>query len=160
MVQNAEARLLTNTKERDHKTHILASLHWLPVKQRIVFKIVLCIFKVINSLAPEYIKDLLVVQSSSRLLKSNLQIMLKVPRTRLKGRGDQEFLAVAPLDYGMIFLSLCALQPLCRCSNHVLRPICTHRHLMYSFICIFLYFNYCYYCFDLLVQHFGIPLWF
>ncbi len=96
LVQNAAARLLTNTKKRDHITPILASLHWLPVKQRIVFKILLFVFKAINGLAPEYIKDLLVVQSFSRLLRSNSHIMLKVPRTRLKCRGDRAFSVVAP----------------------------------------------------------------
>ncbi len=75
LVQNAVARLLTNTKKKDHITPILASLHWLPVKQRIVFTILLFVFKAINGLAPEYIKDILVVQSSSRLLRSNSQII-------------------------------------------------------------------------------------
>ncbi len=44
LVQNSMARLLTNTKKRDHITPILASLHWLPVKQLIVFKILLFVF--------------------------------------------------------------------------------------------------------------------
>lgn len=38
MVQNAAARLLTNTKKYEHITPVLASLHWLPVQSRIQFK--------------------------------------------------------------------------------------------------------------------------
>ena len=41
MVQNAAARLLTGTKKRYHITSVLAHLHWLPVKYRIDFKILL-----------------------------------------------------------------------------------------------------------------------
>ena len=32
LIQNAAARVLTGTRKRDHISHVLASLHWLPVK--------------------------------------------------------------------------------------------------------------------------------
>ena len=41
LVQNAAARLLTGHKKRDHISPILASLHWLPVRFRIDFKVLL-----------------------------------------------------------------------------------------------------------------------
>lgn len=59
LVQNAAARLLTGTRKRDHISPILASLHWLPVKYRIEFKVLLFIFKALHGLAPHYISDLL-----------------------------------------------------------------------------------------------------
>ncbi|KAK3754550.1 hypothetical protein QZH41_005583 [Actinostola sp. cb2023] len=40
-VQNAAARLVTRAKKTDHITPTLQRLHWLPVKARIVFKILL-----------------------------------------------------------------------------------------------------------------------
>jgi hypothetical protein len=40
-VQNAAARLVTNAKSSDHLTPILKRLHWLPVKQRILYKLCL-----------------------------------------------------------------------------------------------------------------------
>ncbi len=43
-VQNAAARLLTSTKKRDH-IPVLRSLHWLPVRCRANFKILLLVFK-------------------------------------------------------------------------------------------------------------------
>ena len=39
-VQNMAARMITGAKMRDHITPILHQLHWLPVHQRIVFKVV------------------------------------------------------------------------------------------------------------------------
>jgi len=45
LMQNAAARLLTGTKKREHITPVLASLHWLPVRFRIDFKILMFVFK-------------------------------------------------------------------------------------------------------------------
>ena len=39
--QNSAPRMVTNTRNYDHFTLILQNLHWLPVRQRIHFKIVL-----------------------------------------------------------------------------------------------------------------------
>ncbi len=41
MVQNAEARVLTRTRNYDHISPVLSTLHWLPIKHRIDFKILL-----------------------------------------------------------------------------------------------------------------------
>ena len=40
-VQNAAARLVSDTKPRDHISPVLAQLHWLPVNQRITYKLCL-----------------------------------------------------------------------------------------------------------------------
>ena len=39
-VQNAAARLLTNTPRFSHITPVMVDLHWLPVKFRIIFKVI------------------------------------------------------------------------------------------------------------------------
>ncbi len=39
MVQNAAARVLTRTRKYDHISPVLSTLHWLPIKHRIDFKI-------------------------------------------------------------------------------------------------------------------------
>ena len=38
-MQNAAARLVTGTRRRDHITPVLRQLHWLPVRQRVDFKL-------------------------------------------------------------------------------------------------------------------------
>ena len=55
LVQNAAGRLLTGTKKRDRVSPVLASLHWLHVKYRIVFKIFLFGFTAVQGLATNYI---------------------------------------------------------------------------------------------------------
>ncbi len=69
-VQNAAARILTNTKKRDHITPLLISLHWLPVKYRIQYKVLMFVYKALHNQAPEYIKDMLIpsVPTSSTFL--------------------------------------------------------------------------------------------
>jgi len=43
-VQNAAARLVTGARWCDHITPILRQLHWLPVRQRVLFKITVLVF--------------------------------------------------------------------------------------------------------------------
>ena len=65
-VQNAAARILTGTRKYDHITPVLRELHWLPVKERIDFKILLLTFKALNNMAPAYLKDTLRLQTIDR----------------------------------------------------------------------------------------------
>jgi len=60
-VQNAVAWLLTLSCKYDHITPVLQELHWVPVKFRIHFKILLT-FKALNDVAPAYISDLINVR--------------------------------------------------------------------------------------------------
>lgn len=58
LVQNSAARLLTGTPRMSHITPVLSTLHWLPVKHRIDFKILVVTFIALHSQAPQYILDL------------------------------------------------------------------------------------------------------
>ncbi len=45
MVQNAAARVLTRTRKYEHISPVLSTLHWLPIKHQIDFKILLITYK-------------------------------------------------------------------------------------------------------------------
>ena len=64
-VQNSAARLLMGTKKYEHISPILAKLHWLPVRSRIEYKILLLTFRALNNIGPQYIRDLLKVTTTS-----------------------------------------------------------------------------------------------
>ncbi len=51
IVQNAEARILTRSIKYYHIIPILQSLHWMPIKFCISYKIVLLAYKALNGLA-------------------------------------------------------------------------------------------------------------
>jgi hypothetical protein len=95
-LQNTAARILTRTKKYDHITHVLKSLHWLPVARRIEFKINLITYKCLNDQAPEYLCELISVYNPPRSLRSTDQNLLSVPTTRLKSYGDRAFSKAAP----------------------------------------------------------------
>ena len=67
-IQNKAARLITKSRKYDHITPILRDLHWLPVKQRIEFKILLTTYNILNDNGPSYLKDLLECYEPSRTL--------------------------------------------------------------------------------------------
>ena len=80
-VQNAAARLITRTAKFSHITPVLRTLHWLPIKQRVQFKMLILVFKAINGLAPNYISNLVnILYPSKYLLRQNNE-MVK-PRKR------------------------------------------------------------------------------
>ena len=97
-VQNAAARLVTSTRKYDHITPILRELHWLPVKFRIHFKLLLLTFKALHGMAPKYMVNLLVVKvEGNYLLRSNDSIMLEFPKGKLlRSFGDRSFTVAAP----------------------------------------------------------------
>ncbi len=59
MVKNAGARILTRTRKYDHISPVLSTLHWLLIKHRIDFKILLITYKALNGLAPQFLSKLL-----------------------------------------------------------------------------------------------------
>ena len=57
-MQNIAARIVSRCPKYCHITPVLKSLHWLPVKARIHFKILLLMFKAVNGLAPHYLCEM------------------------------------------------------------------------------------------------------
>ena len=49
-ISSTAARFVTGVKTFEHITLALVELHWLPVPYRIVFKLLLVVYKVINGL--------------------------------------------------------------------------------------------------------------
>jgi hypothetical protein len=84
-VQNWAARLATGCNRRDHITPYLKSLHWLPFRQRIDFKISLLMFNCLNGTAPSYLTSLVTryePPSSLRRLSSRPELV--VPNIKSK----------------------------------------------------------------------------
>ena len=66
-------------------------LHWLPVEQRINFKILLITYKALNGQAPTYITDLLSYYRPARPLRLSAQNLLRNPGYNLKNYGGRSF---------------------------------------------------------------------
>ncbi len=96
IVQNAAARVLTRSRKYDHITPILQSLHWLPIKFRISYKILLLAYKALNDLAPAYLTSLLSCYNPTRSLRSQNSGLLVVPRIAKSTKGGRTFSYLAP----------------------------------------------------------------
>ena len=105
-IQNNAARIVSKVKKYDHISPVLHQLHWLPVNQRIVFKTLLLTYRILNGMAPEYLKDLLTLYKPPRSLRSAEQHQLVVPRTKTKTYGDRCFSVVAPKTWNTLPLEI------------------------------------------------------
>ena len=94
-VQNQAARLIKRKSKYDRASPLLKALHWLPVRQRIHFKIALLTFKCRHGMAPEYLSELLQEYHPARSLRSASASLLVVPKTRIK-LGERSFAVAAP----------------------------------------------------------------
>ena len=56
-VQNATARLVTGFGRREHITLVLWQLHWLPVRQRVQFKLASLVHRSLAGTTPAYLSD-------------------------------------------------------------------------------------------------------
>ena len=99
-VQNAAGRLIFEESKYCHVTPLLKSLHWLPVKYRIIFKVLLITFKAIHGLAPVYISELISIKDvslSRYCLHSTKSLTLNCPALKSrKTLRDRSFFVAAP----------------------------------------------------------------
>ena len=95
--QNRAARLVTRTHIHDHISPILKNLHWLPVKQRIKYKILILTHQAVyDDDFPVYIKELITKYYPARYLRSETKNLLLVPSSSSKS-GSNAFAANAPV---------------------------------------------------------------
>ena len=87
-----------NTSRICHVTPILEDLHWLPIKYRIEFKIVLLTLKCLYGLAPQYLVDLIAVTAQSRynLRSRNAPLLVPAKARCLPTLGDRAFQSASP----------------------------------------------------------------
>lgn len=65
-VQNAAARLISMRKKHESVSDVLVNLHWLRVEARIIFKLLVLVYKCITNVAPVCIIELIDVKDATR----------------------------------------------------------------------------------------------
>lgn len=95
-VQNALARVvIPSVKRHHHISPTLQKLHWLPIPQRITFKIASLTFKTLHQKQPSYLAELLIPYNPSRILRSSDKNLLVVPNIK-SAQGRRSFSFAAP----------------------------------------------------------------
>ena len=92
-IQNMTAKLVTNSKKYDSAKKALKDLHWLPIRQRIIYKILTLIFKCLSGDAPLYLQNLIIRRRVNRpgMRSSKAENLLEIPFTRAKTFADRSF---------------------------------------------------------------------
>ena len=106
-IQNNAARLVLRRSKFEHATPLLHSLHWLPISERINYKLSALSFAVITGLAPGYLSDLLHLYTPSRLLRSSSDTrFLQLPLVKTVSYGERTFSFQAPSAWNALPTSL------------------------------------------------------
>jgi hypothetical protein len=105
-IQNIAARIQTQTSSYDDVTQILFSLHWLPVRARAKYKLLITAFKAVNGQAPKYISNLIQPYVPAKSLRSKKQGRLVKPDLRLDMFGRRSFAYAAPHEWNNLPVSL------------------------------------------------------
>uniref|UniRef100_H3BFS5 Reverse transcriptase domain-containing protein n=1 Tax=Latimeria chalumnae TaxID=7897 RepID=H3BFS5_LATCH len=101
LVQNSAARVVNNVSRFDHITPMLRELHWLPIRWRITFKVLVLVYKALNGLGPAYLRDFLTPYVPARPLRSESGNFLVVPRFRSR-LGERSFAFQAAVSWNAI----------------------------------------------------------
>ena len=108
MALNNTARLIKQIKKSSphHITDILHGLHWLPIEQRIKYKILLLMFKCHIKKAPLYLMDMnKPYEQKHHWLRSSKKELLTEIQT-VKTYGDRAFSRAGPKLWNRLPLSI------------------------------------------------------
>ena len=93
-IQNMAAKLILGLGRMDSAANALLTLHWLNVKNRIKFKVILYVHQCLNGCAAGYLSSLLTFNPApTRRLRSNVkqENLLIVPYVKCKTFADRSF---------------------------------------------------------------------
>ena len=106
--QNAAARLVANMGSRDHIAPAMKDLHWLPINQRITYKLCLMMHFIHTQQYPDYMRDLVSMTATTATrtgLCSASGLSYSKPRIRTKF-GERAFSYSGPAAWNLLPLHL------------------------------------------------------
>lgn len=111
-IQNTAARIVLRANRHSHITPLLNELHWLPVKQRVNYKLLLLAFRGFKLGTPAYLSNALHPATRIRSSRSRYLFQLNVPASRTRTFGDRTFHHAAPCLWNSLPLKLRSLDSL------------------------------------------------
>ena len=88
---------LISAQKDNHATTLLEKLHWLPISERIKYRVACMCFGAINGSGPAYLSELLHVYTPSRTLRSSSDTrMLEIQQYKHKTHGFRTFSCFGP----------------------------------------------------------------
>ena len=98
MIQGSAARIVMQIRRGDRQsmTTILRQLHWLPVRKRIEYKLLVLVHRALYGGTPECLTALLFQHALRRSLRSAGGLLIEVPRVNLERFGRRAFAWAGP----------------------------------------------------------------
>ena len=86
------AKTIFGRNKYDSITEVMMELHWLPIRERINYKIIMWVLKCLHNLAPQYLCILFRIKEHTRDLRSSGKaLLLEIPYTNRRTYGDRSF---------------------------------------------------------------------
>jgi len=106
--QNAVARVVAwgTNRQSTSSSALLKHYHWLPIHQRVQFKIACVTYKTIHTTQPAYLNSVLEHYIAFRTLRSSDTNLLSVPRVRTCF-GSRSFSVAAPTIWNSLPFDIC-----------------------------------------------------
>ena len=96
-ILNFSARRVLLAPRHHHSTPLLEKLHWLPILERIKYKVACMCFSAISDSGPAYLSELLHVHTPSQTLHSSSDTrMLEIQQYKRETRGFCTFSCFGP----------------------------------------------------------------
>lgn len=90
-IQNAAARLVLMLPKRASSKKALNTLHWLPIRERVLFKTLCISHRITQGRGPSYLHKLLAQQNIPRQLRSSGTGQVKIPNIKKARMGGRSF---------------------------------------------------------------------
>ena len=120
------ARLVLLAPRHHHSTHLMEKLHWLPISERITYKVACMCFSAMNGSGPAYLSELLHVYTPSRTLHSSSDSrMLKIQQHERKSHGFRAVSCFGPHIRSSLHKTLKTAQP-CQLLKPNWKPSSSH----------------------------------
>ena len=94
---NTAARILCKIPKFDHITKTLLDLHWLPIQQPILFKLLILTYQAYHKTAPQYLCNLIMPYSNAHNWRSDNMLLMV-----LKSYGERSFQYAAPTEWNKL----------------------------------------------------------
>ena len=106
-MQNIAARVVAMLSKCHNITPILKDLHWLLVKECVLFKVLLLVYTSKNNLAPEYLSSLCIPYRKDFNSRSNhLDLLDPSPKSKMKTYGDRSLKIAGAEEWNKLPLAL------------------------------------------------------
>ncbi len=91
-------------------TAVRKNLHWMPIKARIDFQIIVLAWKAYNGIEPKCLSDLLDEKHTTHNTRAADTNLFKIPATKLVTCGNTAFRKAAPTLWNELPTNLCNIE--------------------------------------------------